>query len=545
MLSGTPFPNRLTDGFAYVDLLPGEPFQSSADVLRIFSNDENHRHLDTLQPSRVARFLKYFLSFSYGNTVEWLNLPACHEQICYFRLPWDVEAQVAHYVQRFVDAISRSDTNTMGIDADDEASNDIMKHAIRARVLAWLDNLCPTQTVEALNRIKKSVTTRRILFKEAVKAKHAEGRTRHEAGLPDEEDHANFPYDPTEDTSIPDWARLPTDSVRPKDEILPDRIHDVAHFMHMHLIWQRDQDAMEEKKKLNTLLRQSGVLGSSTTDKDTGGEKCAPTKSAEVTDVNDEGVTSMEIGLPNPDHLPAPQLIDMEDPAVAQDITASLLVDEINEDGKEEDRKMKLRTSFQKAVASLKLSDLETARVEAVIKTYKAARTTAPDDKVVIFSQSVKFLDVLAEAMSRTEHGSIAALRFDGDLADSTRSITLSDFFAAKPDRPLLASVGAAGNGINLSCANRAIFCEALWNAQDEQQVRDRLHRQPQKKEVYIYRIFGANSSIDWLISITRDKKWATIKPIMDQLCRKKDVKLEIPAIPQHFVPICDVPYRT
>jgi hypothetical protein len=69
-------------------------------------------------------------------------------------------------------------------------------------------------------------------------------------------------------------------------------------------------------------------------------------------------------------------------------------------------------------------------------------------------------------------------------------------------------------------------------------QVIDRCHRQLQEKQVYVYRLFGSNSAVDLMIEISKEKKWAVIEPIMQQLIRTEGVQLQIPEISEWFVSI-------
>jgi hypothetical protein len=69
-------------------------------------------------------------------------------------------------------------------------------------------------------------------------------------------------------------------------------------------------------------------------------------------------------------------------------------------------------------------------------------------------------------------------------------------------------------------------------------QVKDRCHRYPQAKKVYVYQLFAANSAVDSMMQLSKEKKWAVIEPIMKQLVRTKGTELRIPEIAKWFVPI-------
>lgn len=77
MLSGTPFANKWTDAFAYIDLLPREPFDKFTEILKVFYNDKTDRHKDYPTPLKLNYLIKYFQSFSSGPQKKCLNCQNC------------------------------------------------------------------------------------------------------------------------------------------------------------------------------------------------------------------------------------------------------------------------------------------------------------------------------------------------------------------------------------------------------------------------------------------------------------------------------------
>lgn len=568
MLSGTPFSNRLTDGYAYIDLLPNEPFQKVKDILRVFGNDEHHRHLDHLQPTVQARFLKYFLSFTYGNTNEQLRLPEVLCETVYFSLTWDMEARVANYVQRFVEKLMATGASILdlGSPTDDSSKKDVMLLATRARMLAWLDDFLPASSSEHLTKVKNAATRLRMLFKEHVRQKLNEERARKQA-LQDKDDGTDTNEMMAEEDveDLPAWANLDQQHVKELDRHLPTNNEEAARFMRCFIDWSRDADAVAQKKKLLQDLKSRGIdvpsakmpakgpvvkSGASQQER----EKPQPRQDTHVqgpADGDSEQLredAAMEQTLATETdgtvHDVEAELKEEEQDEVdeiSNDVAVALLMDESQDDPTDDKKRGKAfdkRTAFREQLKQKPLSTLLCPRIKAAIDTWQRIRRDFPDDHGLIWSQSVQFLDVLAEALSRREMGSVSAIRFDGDCDDTDRAIAIDDFKSASPHRPMLTSTGAGGAGINLAFANQLILCETLWNHQDELQVIDRCHRQPQQKKVYVYRLFAVNSAVDFMIQLAKEKKWAVIEPIMKQLIRTKDVELQIPEIAKWFVPI-------
>jgi hypothetical protein len=571
MLSGTPFSNRLTDGHAYIDLLPNEPFQSFKDILRIFANDHNYQHIDHLQPTVEARFVKYFLSWTYGNTNEELKLPGIVEETVYFFLDWDIEAQIANYVQRFVEKLMAAGASILdlGSPSDEPTNKDVMLLATRARMLAWLDDSLPTATEDQLTRAKNVTTRARMIFKAHVaeiQAEEAERQKAYRRGATDELTSDSSEDDPDE---LPTWAHLNSAYVHDLDRHLPRSPESAALFMRCYTEWSRDTNAVAQKSRIVQGLNQRGIelpparsalqkgtqadlprthRDGAATPSGTSHEPLTLTTalSGNVAPPGEEAGTKQLSDFDQQDtrEEAEPELKD-DDQGALHDLTADvptvMLADERNDDPVEEQKRQKAadrRSAFREELNARSLSKLLRPRIQAAIDTFQRIRENFPNDRIVIWSQSVQFLDVLAEALSRKETGGISAIRFDGDHDTTDRNLAIEEFQSASPDRPMLTSTGAGGAGINLAFANQVILCEVLWNHQDEMQVKDRCHRYPQAKKVYVYQLFAANSAVDSMMQLSKEKKWAVIEPIMKQLVRTKGTELRIPEIAKWFVPI-------
>lgn len=68
----------------------------------------------------------------------------------------------------------------------------------------------------------------------------------------------------------------------------------------------------------------------------------------------------------------------------------------------------------------------ELGRIQTILRLYDWLRQTYPFEKIIIFSSSLRFLDLLQEAFQR--HGEIDVLRYDGLVATAKRKVVETTF---------------------------------------------------------------------------------------------------------------------
>ncbi|KAI5711055.1 hypothetical protein M8J75_013672 [Diaphorina citri] len=106
--------------------------------------------------------------------------------------------------------------------------------------------------------------------------------------------------------------------------------------------------------------------------------------------------------------------------------------------------------------------------------------------RVLIFSQMVRMLDILAEYL-QLRHFTFQ--RLDGSIKGEIRRQALDHFNAeGSSDFCFLLSTRAGGLGINLATADTVIIFDSDWNPQNDLQAQARAHRIGQKNQVNIYR---------------------------------------------------------
>ncbi|KAM7273611.1 hypothetical protein ACFE04_028275 [Oxalis oulophora] len=134
--------------------------------------------------------------------------------------------------------------------------------------------------------------------------------------------------------------------------------------------------------------------------------------------------------------------------------------------------------------------------------------------RVLIFSQMVRMLDILAEYMS---FRGFQFQRLDGSTKSETRQQAMEHFNApGSDDFCFLLSTRAGGLGINLATADTVIIFDSDWNPQNDLQAMSRAHRIGQQEVVNIYR-FVTSKSVEEDI-LERAKK----KMVLDHLVIQK-----------------------
>lgn len=109
------------------------------------------------------------------------------------------------------------------------------------------------------------------------------------------------------------------------------------------------------------------------------------------------------------------------------------------------------------------------------------------DEKTVLVSNFTQTLDFLATVLLKLN---IQFVRLDGSSASNTRDKLVSDFHKAEGFTVFLLLAKAGGVGLNLVGASRLVLFDNDWNPSVDLQAMARIHRDGQKKPVYIYRLF-------------------------------------------------------
>lgn len=124
--------------------------------------------------------------------------------------------------------------------------------------------------------------------------------------------------------------------------------------------------------------------------------------------------------------------------------------------------------------------------------------------RVLIFSQMVRMLDILAEYLQKRH---FPFQRLDGSIKGEIRKQALDHFNAeGSQDFCFLLSTRAGGLGINLATADTVIIFDSDWNPQNDLQAQARAHRIGQKNQVNIYRLVTARSVEEEIVERAKQK---------------------------------------
>jgi len=145
--------------------------------------------------------------------------------------------------------------------------------------------------------------------------------------------------------------------------------------------------------------------------------------------------------------------------------------------------------------------NLSGAKLEAFLELLR--RILQNGHKVLVFSQFVKFLEIVRETLDTEE---ISYEYLDGARTPKERAASVERF--QKGDVPVfLISLKAGGLGLNLTQADYVIHLDSWWNPAVENQASDRAHRLGQNKKVTIYHLQTVNTIEDKIKALHKRKR--------------------------------------
>uniref|UniRef100_A0A804QEN6 SWI/SNF-related matrix-associated actin-dependent regulator of chromatin subfamily A member 3-like 1 n=1 Tax=Zea mays TaxID=4577 RepID=A0A804QEN6_MAIZE len=132
-------------------------------------------------------------------------------------------------------------------------------------------------------------------------------------------------------------------------------------------------------------------------------------------------------------------------------------------------------------------------------------RTLSKED--LFLAPEFRKMLILLEAPLRK--AGFKTLRLDGSMSAKKRLQVIQEFSHGGSDSPtvLLASLKAAGAGVNLTAASTVYLFDPWWNPGVEEQAMDRVHRIGQKKEVKVIRLIVKGSIEERILALQERKK--------------------------------------
>jgi SNF2 family DNA or RNA helicase len=114
--------------------------------------------------------------------------------------------------------------------------------------------------------------------------------------------------------------------------------------------------------------------------------------------------------------------------------------------------------------------------------------------KAIVWTSFTGNADWLARQLKR-----FASIRVHGKMAISERNAAIVQFKQDEECKVLVATPGAAKEGLTLTIANYAIFYDRSFSLDDYLQAQDRIHRISQTATCYIYNLVMHNSIDEWV----------------------------------------------
>ena len=131
-------------------------------------------------------------------------------------------------------------------------------------------------------------------------------------------------------------------------------------------------------------------------------------------------------------------------------------------------------------------------------------QATEDGSKVIVWTSFVQNANWLCERLS--EFGSV---RVHGELPIDVRNRAIDDFKKEDSVSVLVATPGAAKEGLTLTVANHAIYYDRTFSLDDYLQSQDRIHRISQTRDCYIWNLICEDTIDTWVDSLLRAKRLA------------------------------------
>ena len=119
---------------------------------------------------------------------------------------------------------------------------------------------------------------------------------------------------------------------------------------------------------------------------------------------------------------------------------------------------------------------------------------SASGDKLVVWTQFIGNVEWLAARLAK-----YAPEKLHGSMTIGDRNAAISAFKADTECHVLIATPGAAKEGLTLTTANHAIFYDRGFGLDDYLQAQDRIHRISQNKECFVHNLMASNTIDEWV----------------------------------------------
>ena len=132
----------------------------------------------------------------------------------------------------------------------------------------------------------------------------------------------------------------------------------------------------------------------------------------------------------------------------------------------------------------------------------KLVESISINEKVVVWTNFIGNADYLAERLKK-----YGCLKLHGKLNIESRNRSVDRFLNNTEKRLLVATPGAAKEGLTLTVASHAIFFDRNFSLNDWLQAQDRIHRISQTRDCRISHLLAENSIDEWVDKLLLCKK--------------------------------------
>ncbi|OIQ73373.1 ATP-dependent RNA helicase DbpA [mine drainage metagenome] len=125
-------------------------------------------------------------------------------------------------------------------------------------------------------------------------------------------------------------------------------------------------------------------------------------------------------------------------------------------------------------------------------------------EKVIVWTAFNQNVEWLAAKLS-----SYGALALHGKMPMERRNQVVEWFLENEEDRVLVATPGAAKEGLTLTVANHVVFYDRTYSLDDYLQAQDRIHRVSQERTCFVYNLIMRDSIDEWIDALLEEKHLA------------------------------------
>jgi SNF2 family DNA or RNA helicase len=131
-------------------------------------------------------------------------------------------------------------------------------------------------------------------------------------------------------------------------------------------------------------------------------------------------------------------------------------------------------------------------------------RVAGAGEKCIVWSSFVKNVNWLANELSE-----FRPCKVHGKMSMDRREDSLDDFMEDADRKVLIATPGAAKEGLTLTVANTVIFFDRSFSLSDYTQAQARIHRISQEKECFVYNLVMTDSIDEYVDLLLESKELA------------------------------------